>query len=343
MIKYFIIILFFNTIPSFAYNYTFQREWEDIFYKDAYYKILNMLEEKDSLCFKLAVFYTENAFYKDSLDYTKFQKHLDSVVKKLNYLIDSKNISSYKTAKQYAIWSYMCEPSILNDSITMQYDFNDFMGYNDWSTQFVTKLIKTKKGNCHSLPFYFKILSEEIGCESFLVSAPSHLYIKHLSEAGEWVNIELTNGGFSSDAWIISSMAITAEGIRNGIYMRPLSLKESVAFCLYDLAMGYKEKYGFDKNALEMCEKSLEYYPKNVMAIMFKADAIKEEINAIKRQPNTNNLDRIWLKERILSHEVLVRQIELLGHREMTEKEYEQWAKDMEEEIKNQEDKSVNK
>ncbi|MCB0736549.1 MAG: hypothetical protein KDC92_03480, partial [Bacteroidetes bacterium] len=132
----------------------------------------------------------------------------------------------------YAIFHYMFESSILNDSQLYKYDFEDFMGSEDWEKMFVHKIIKTKSGNCHGLPYYYKILADEIGVESHLALAPNHMYIKHLDENNHWVNVELTNGSISSDAWLITSLGISTEAIKSGIYMDPLSEEQSVALCV---------------------------------------------------------------------------------------------------------------
>jgi hypothetical protein len=58
------------------------------------------------------------------------------------------------------------EPSKYNDNTWMNYDFEDLMGQKDRSKMFVTKLLDTNTGNCHSLPFIFKILSNEMKISS---------------------------------------------------------------------------------------------------------------------------------------------------------------------------------
>ena len=100
--------------------------------------------------------------------------------------------------------------------------------------------MKTKSGNCHSLPSYYKILCEEIGGSAYLALAPNHLYIKHIDEKGQWTNLELTNAGFPRDQWIIKEMAISVEAIKNGIYMTPLTPKQTLAMTMFDLASAYQ-------------------------------------------------------------------------------------------------------
>jgi hypothetical protein len=209
---------------------------------------------------------------------------------------------------------------------------------------FVTRLMDTRKGNCHSLPFFYKILVEEVGAEAYLAMAPAHIYIKHQDETGKWVNIELTNGGnFTSDAWIISSMGITSEAIKSGIYMEPLTLQQSVALTMYDLAMGYKEKFGHSETVVMMCDKVLEFYPNCLVAIMLKYDCYAIEGQKLFEMKEKDE----YITERLIEIRSMMtklhNQIQSLGHREMTEAEYEEWNRSMEEEIKRQKIEETNK
>lgn len=97
---------------------------------------------------------------------------------------------------------------------------------------FVSTLMVTRKGNCHSLPLFYKLLTEELGEKSWLALAPNHAYIKLHNQADGWYNVELTSGQFPTDVWIKASGYIHTDAIRNGIYMDTLSLKATVL--LYD-------------------------------------------------------------------------------------------------------------
>lgn len=111
---------------------------------------------------------------------------------------------------------------------------------------FVTKLLKKWKGNCHSLPYLYKILTDEFNVPCHLAFAPNHIYIKLFSEKSGWYNTELTSGTFPIDAWIIALGHVTIDAIRNTLYMDTLSNKQAVANCLVDLAQGYLHKYDKD-------------------------------------------------------------------------------------------------
>lgn len=312
--------------------------FKDDYYKSAYCELVSMLDGTDSLNFKRALFISENAYLSNSMEYSVFCRQIDTITHKLKKFMRDRGIQTYSTAPHYAVYSYMVEPGTMNDSCIYRYDFNDFMGYENWTNMFVTKLLRTKKGNCHSLPMMFKLLTEEMGVESFIAMAPSHLYIKHRDESGKWINIELTNGGgFSSDGWIISSANITAEAIKNEIYMSPLSLKQTVALCMYDLAMGYKEKYGHCRTVEIMCDKTLEYYPSCIQAIMLKGDCVLNSIKPLENAIVRDKYIESAMDSLITEHQAILGKINSLGHREKNREQYEKWSREVEAEMKKQE------
>lgn len=302
-------------------------------YEYAYQQYLDMLEGRKPLDFKRAVFIYENTYLKGILNYDEFSNHFTELAKKLKNFINKKGISAYKTAGQYAIFSYMFEPSNLNNDHIFKYDFKDFMGDKDWTNMFVTKVIRTKMGNCHSLPYYYKILSNELESESYLSIAPNHMYIKHLDEKGKWINIELTSGHISSDAWLISSMGISAEAIKTGIYMDALTEKQSIALCLWDLAMGYKHDNGYDEFVLQCCNTVIQHYPTCIGALMTKQNCLqilgkRQQEEAKRKGIEITPEMRKTYKEII----ALCKHIEELGYREMPPELYNQWIKSVEEE-----------
>ena len=146
---------------------------------------------------------------------------------------------------------------------------------------FVSKLLETGKGNCHSLPYLYKILADELGIPCYLAFAPNHIYIKLFSEQTGWYNTELTSATFPVDAWIMASGYITTDAIRNSLYMDTLSTKQTVANCLVDLAHGYQRKFGRENPdfVIKCCNTVLQYHPANVNAMLTK-EAVAE-FNAI--------------------------------------------------------------
>jgi hypothetical protein len=303
-------------------------------YNSAFDAIQKMLKGKSFLDFKKAVFLSENAFYENKLEYKGFCQKIDSIEIQLNQFMQDKAVTNHVMGKHFAIFNYMMEPSKYNVQEKLKYDFEDLMGNKDWSKMFVTKLLKTKTGNCHSLPYLYKILSEELGAEAYLALGPNHIYAKHKDDKGQWVNIELTNGTFPRDGWIISSLSITTDAIKSGTYMEPLTLKESVTLALLDLALGYKFQFGSDDFILRCTDEVIANFPKCINAYMIKREALMEKRMFILKAKGTQMSKEISRLEKMISD--LDNKIGMMGYKEMPKEQYAQWVKDAENERKKQ-------
>lgn len=298
-------------------------------YKEAFAEQLQMLKGQKPISFKRAVFLTENAYYKGQLNYQTFCNNITTTGQQLKALIKQRSLDKFKTAGNWAVFTYMTDSLPVNNFKPCTYDFDDFMGDKDWTKMFVTKLMKTKTGNCHSMPTYYKILCEEIGAKASLALAPNHLYIKHIDEQGQWTNLELTNGGFPRDQWIIKEMAITVEAIKSGAYMTPLTEKESIAMCMFDLANGYRFLHGYDDFVLKVANTALQYFPKSIPLLMTKANYYRTIGEAEKNKSNPNMQ---FLKSNYATYKAIITKIDNLGYKEMPTEQYEAWVKSVEKE-----------
>ncbi|MDR1182230.1 MAG: hypothetical protein LBL13_09680 [Bacteroidales bacterium] len=311
--------------------------------QEAYYNAFNefsrMLGGEQILDFKRAVFITENACYDNQFEYEDFCRTvmIDAFICKsimgvfdITYPEKDKN----KTMVYASVFKYMTDtiPIRLNDTTTLrhfpfQYNFEDFAGEKDWSNMFVTKLLKTGKGNCHSLPILYKLIAEEMGERAWLSFAPNHLYIKLRNEQSGWYNTELTSGNFPTDAWLIASGYIHLDAVRNGVYMDTLSQIQSVAMCLIDLAEGFQKKHG-DINpgfVLSCCETALKYYPNYVNALLLQAETL---MKAYRNQPDKDSSESRELFERLNS---MYAHIHKLGYRKMPDRMYLEWLMSLKE------------
>ena len=289
-----------------------------------------MLVDESKYSFKKAVFSTENAFLNGNLDtiyinkQIKFLKNLSTSIlnnKTLEYTERDKEI----VHKRASIFSIMCDsiPIIYKDTLykikPFGYDFKDVFGHNQRENLFVSKLLQTKKGNCHSLPYLYKILAEEIGIEANLSLAPNHVYIKHRSVKDGWYNTELTSGIFPIDAWIMASGFVHIDAIRNGVYMKALNNRESIALVLIDLADNYNIKYPKNNGefVLKCCELAIKEYPHFATALILKAETHKKQIEKEQDKTKHDLLFKNLENEYAHIHEI--------GYRNMPEDMYLNW------------------
>ncbi|WP_083506384.1 hypothetical protein [Chryseobacterium aquaticum] len=258
------------------------------FYDEAYVHIDNMLSGKEKYSFKKAVFSVEQSYYQGKIDTIAINNELKFLKSFAEQIIKSRELTYQgsdkdKVSKYAALYSIICQPIpvIVKDS-TIQYkpfsyDFTDVFGHDDLPNLFVSKLIATKKGNCNSLPYLYKILAEELGVEANLALAPNHVYIKHNVKSLGWFNTELTSGIFPEDGWLMASGYIHLDAIRNGVFLKALDNKESLALCLFDLAQAYNRSFPSNDGEflLKVLNKALEVYPNFAKARILKAETYK--------------------------------------------------------------------
>lgn len=321
----------------------------DEVYEAAYLKLEDMLEDRSSLDFKRAVFISENAYFDEKKDYAVFNEKIQTLVLLCNKWIQANpNVNyvrsdSINFVKNMAIYSVMKDTVFrANDSIgkyhikmilhyPFTYDFDDYFGKKDWTKMFVSKLINTNKGNCHSLPYLYKILSNELGATAYISMAPSHFYIKNRSKEYGWYNTELTSGDFPTDAWITASGYISLDAIRSGIFMDTLSLKQSVGLCAFDLAKGYERrlKEHDGEFVIKCCNLTLKHHPNNVSAMILKAETLKKQIEGAMRQRNVSSPSELFsdakLKMKYEAMQTLYVKVLEMGYREMPERMYVEW------------------
>ncbi|PZU88624.1 MAG: hypothetical protein DI529_05345 [Chryseobacterium sp.] len=280
------------------------------FYNDAYQTIDNMLNDKQPYSFKEAVFSVENSYYQGKLDIDRLNFEIEFLKKLANSIIASKRLiyaetDKDKVNKYAAIYSIMCQslPVVVRDTVIQYrpftYDFSDVFGHKDITSLFVSKLLMTKKGNCNSLPYLYKILAEELGVDANLTLAPNHIYIKHHIKSEGWFNTELTSGIFPMDAWLMASGYIHLDAIQNGVFMKALTNKESLALCLFDLAQAYNRSFPKNDGAfvLQCTKRALQVYPNFSKALILEAETHKEQFENLMDKQNlkTSNPENIQI------------------------------------------------
>lgn len=326
------------------YSFTsVQAQSSEIYYQKVFADINSMLSENNMpLDFTKVVYLTENAWLDDGLNQETFDYFIKLYASVCKSTIESGDIIYTEKDKdvamaQCAVFTFMTDslPIIINNKITFispfSYNYEDFAGQKDWSNMFVSTLMQTKRGNCHSLPYLYKMIMDELGYESHLALAPNHIYIKANNKKVGWYNIELTCGDFPTDAWYAASGYIHTDAIRNGIYMRALSDKEAVAMTLVDLAQGYQAKFGIEDGSfiLKCCDTALEHFPKYINAMLLKAEILTELYRESNDQELFSQMSELYAN------------IHELGYRKMPEQMYQNWLNTLNAEESNQGIKAI--
>lgn len=312
------------------------------YYEKAFSDIAKMLEEKKNLSFKKAVFVTENAYLNETISETKYDEAIEGLHVLCNHLKKMYKIKNYIGQDSLNFFLNGLIFNLMSDTLHVysgeeefyhlpcSYDFYDFLGKTYWDKTFVINLLSDNTGTCHSLPYLYKIVADEIGAKCWLSLAPQHIYIKNYSKQFGWYNTELTSKEFPTEGWVMASGYITLEAIQNGVFMDTVGTKQAVALCLIDLANGYNRKIIHNNGdfVLKCCDLSLKYFPTNINAMLLKAETLKD-IYQKKDHSQKNYQEMLDLYMKIYK----------LGYREMPEKMYIEWMQS----LQTQKDKFINK
>lgn len=296
--------------------------------KDKYFfaglqELQKMLHGEIPYSLKRAEFIVEWAYSGGTMDYAKFCHDIDSVAYILRRFIEVNHVQQYKTAPNFALFEYFTKPSPMNGNKAFTYDFDDFTGKKDFRKVLVTKVMKTHTGQCTCLPLYYKILCDELGGQSALAFAPKHVYVKHIGEDGRWVNIELTNGHFVRDAWIIQTMNVSTESIRNGVFLTALSDKENIAFMICHLGKAYQQKYqSWDYFPLRCAEEVLASLPNFCDALVVKFNVHQHLGIAFQNKYGKSHTP--YIDKQFLEYQKVINKLDSLGYSQPTDEEYRQ-------------------
>lgn len=309
-------------------------------YYDAYHQLASL--NTDNYSVSEANFIVENAYYNNKQNFNQFKSGIQKTAKQLlQKMKERKQDAESNTDKNLMIFEFLSKGMKLGGvhHKAIRYDFEDYMGTKDWSKMFVSKLLKTGSGQCHSMPLLYLMLAEEMNTEAYLAYAPNHTYIRFLDGEGEWQNAELTNGIFTANSLILESGYIKSEALQNDIYMKNLSKKELLAQFYADLANGYIHKYGMDEFVGKALDKALEYSPNNIYAHQLKSMYQQARLAYVAGQLGVRDLEnpedlkkiRFYPKAVALLQETKAQfnNIDNLGFVMMPEGAYEQWLGNM--------------
>lgn len=300
-------------------------------------------------------FMVENTYFEDELDKAEFDNIISNIGKFLTDKMDELGYDpNSNSAKNFMIFQFFSERLELKNGtehLPFEYDFDDYMGIQDYSKMFVTKLLKTQTGQCHSMPLLYLIVAEEIGAEAYLAYSPNHSYIRFLADNGKWYNIELTNGMFSTSSYILQSGFVKSEALLNKIYMQNLSEKELLAQFYTDLANAYIAKFGYDDFVGNVASKALELYPNSISANMIKANLLTMEFEYVCKQVGINPRDKQNLQnirhypkvvEMLNAVNAQYATIDNLGYTYMPAEAYQDWLQSMKKQENLQENQRIN-
>lgn len=320
----------------------FSKAQENRFYYDAYQTIDNMLTDRQKYNFKEGVYSVENAYYQGKFDTVQLNNKIKFIKGFCNILLKNRKLSysekdEAKVNKYAAIYTVMCQatPVIMGmDTIRYKpftYDFEDVFGNKELSNLFVSKLLDTQKGNCNSMPYLYKILAEELGVDANLALAPNHVYIKHNIKSLGWYNTELTSGIFPQDSWLMASGFIHLEAVQNGVYLKALNNKESLALLLVDLGNAYSRNFPDNDGSfpIKCAERAIQIHPYLANALLLQAETHTKQFQNLMKKHSTKDIQATLADPKAKELFDLMNKeyahIHKIGYRSMPEDMYLDW------------------
>lgn len=315
-------------------------------YQKSYNEIVNMLNGKTPMSLKRAVFLTENPFYKNKLSYEKYCKQINDLVFICKQIMAENNLSPKNyMACHFAIQKLYAEKITYKNSLGKTETFEP-LTYNlsiydkerddeDWTEQFVNKLLNIKMGQCHSMPLLYLILAEELNASAFLALSANHSYIKFGNQKQSYC-FETTNGNFTSDEWIVTSGYVSATAIKNQIYLTPLVKKQVIAECIADLEGGLEFHCGKSDFSIKCANTTLHYFPNSIKSILIINNFIIAQCAKTAEKYHFPKYDNYYkfpeLKKQydeMINYEL---QVEETGYQKIPNEQYEKWRQSANEE-----------
>jgi regulator of sirC expression with transglutaminase-like and TPR domain len=206
---------------------------------DAHYRIVESLLGQPDATLDLAdIKLSIDALIDPSTDKTAVSLQLDAMAHEVRAMFPAgaSNVTRFK-----ALRDYLYRPSPASGRRPFQYNFDDDRNPR---AKLLSVYLTTRRGNCISMPLLFVILAQKLDIPVTTATAPAHLYLKFRADNGLWFGVEATNGGgWADDDWQRQQFpSITPEAIANGLYLQPLTLRETAAVMAESLLEHYESQ-----------------------------------------------------------------------------------------------------
>lgn len=313
-----------------SHNNSIEQEKE--YFNQSALDLEKLLKNRSMAVTHKAVFAVEKAFLGNQLSNEKLNKEIEYLANFLKRYALSKRWSweDYNTRQKTLMLLFTDTMAIGGEmQLPLKYDHKDPYGLVDYSNLFVSKLLQTKRGQCHSLPLLYKILADRIRVTAYLCLMPQHSYIRFTDDQGKWYNFETTCGKIVPTAWLVASGFVSSEAIRKKTYMDTLGYSAIVTNAFADLLEGYVRKFGYDEFVLKWSTTALQYNPKDIRCLQWQSNYLTIQTQKLIQKANfppRNELPKypeIW---EYYQHVMKIyEKIDALGHTEVPNSVYQKW------------------
>ncbi len=317
------------------------REYHRTNFLNYYTQFLQL--DPDSFSITKAIYLSEAAFYNTPYPFSEFEKYIKQRADLVYQILTRENLNNQNnTALNYGIQKLFSNNNLYLNNKThnsyviekLYYDFEDYAGDKNWEKTFVTKMLQTGSGQCHSMPLLYLCIAEQLNAKAYLSLAPNHSFVQFFDNNGKAYNFETTNGHLVSTAWLMQSTYANSVALKNRTFLDTLSSRKLYAQCLTDLIMNYLKKLnGYDNFSNVMIQKVLSIDSTNVTALILLNNYQRLKVIAIAEQlgnPPLTEFERYPdLNMAYQQQKKLDAQIRRTGYQEMPKEAYEKWLQSM--------------
>ncbi|MEX3010526.1 transglutaminase family protein [Hoeflea sp. TYP-13] len=178
-----------------------------------------------------------------------------------------------------ALKAFLYQPGHWNSFEPFQYDLNDPFGERIENKLLATYL-ETRQGNCVSMPILLLVLGERLDLDLTLSTAPLHVLVKYTDDGtGKTYNLEATSGaGFTRDTWYQKKSPMSEVAIKNGVYLKKLSRRETLAV-MATTVLEFLLEQDQREEAIAVADVLLEAFPTHAYAMVKKGTAYYHLLN----------------------------------------------------------------
>lgn len=214
-------------------------------------------------------------------------KEIDGMVVAVRAMAGS---SASAMEKLRAVRRYLYVAGGWNGNRAFRYDLADPFG-TEIAHKLLPAYMKTRLGNCVSMPALFLILADRLDLPVTLSTAPNHVFVKYLGAEGKAMNLETTSGGAPArDAWIRQNFAMTDRAVANGVYLKTLTRREALAV-MAEVVLENEMQAGRYRPVMNVADEILKAYPNDAPVLVAKGSAAAMLIDTQFRARYTNPLD----------------------------------------------------
>ncbi|HST35268.1 MAG TPA: transglutaminase family protein [Allosphingosinicella sp.] len=189
--------------------------------------------------------------------------------------------------KLSALQRVIYEGGAWNGNRPFGYDHSDPLGQNV-RNKLLSTYLRTRRGNCVSMPILFLLVGDRMGLNLSLSTAPLHVFVRYTAPTGRVMNIEAANGGHPTrDLWYREIMPMSDRAIESGLYLRTLTKREAIAHMATTVMEFLMTEQRFQE-AIDVAEVILQNFPRDgyTMAKLGTAYAGLMRIEFVQRYPN---------------------------------------------------------